>query len=473
MQQIRVVSPLHAAASSGHQAVVKYLTEHGAEINAKDIDGVTPLSRAAGSGHQAIVEYFLSQRAEINAKDNDGKTLLHWAARYGQKAIVEYLQSRGVDINTTTTKGGLTPLSFSASGGHQAVVEYLIEHGAEINAKDEDGGTPLHHAARNGHQAIVEYLLSQGAEINAKDKEGVTPIHLAARYGHQAMEKYFKLFDMINTDNYILLREMLKKNNPDNQVGASQTKTDNSLHILQQLLRLTGNLVSLRNNNEQISLSINEIIEQEIIEKKGVRMPLLHWWCCEGKSKLVAELLYGRAEQHVNNITNWLMVEQAAVSRDMKINIEFLDSNGFFPLHYAAREGHLEIVKMLVEYKEIIEENSVEQRKPKYTDYIFNIVNYVNQKTSSEQKALQLAKDNQVKAYLKGIRKGAYYYCLTCVRCNPLSELNFNIPCIGQLGFTTVANKEADVMQRRFNKYRVWSKVRRDRAQPLPETSSR
>lgn len=360
------------------------------------------------------------------------------AAENGHLEVVQYLKEQGANIEAKN-KGGDTPFILSAAKGHLEVVKYLYEQGANIEMASSRGITPLWCAAYYDHLEVVKYLKEQGANIEAVDNEGRTSLMCAAQYGHQEVVDYLKKqvsniqwVDVLDQDNYILLRERLNAN----------------------------------------QIRINEII----IEKGGVRRSLLHWACCEGKPKLVAELLYGRAEQRVGNPGDLAGVEREAVRSDLVVDIETPDANGFSPLHYAAGEGHLEIVRMLVEYKEIIEGNSVEPGQTlRYTDYVDSIVRYVNQSTRlSRQTALQLAKAHKrhgVKAYLKGIQKGGSYCCLAFTSRSPIAKANISILGSGG-GITT--NREADVIPKgwRFNKHSVWIGVRPDVLGAKAERSS-
>jgi len=48
-----------------------FMTENGADINAKDNEGTTPLHYAAQQGHLSVVEYLINQKADINANNNN------------------------------------------------------------------------------------------------------------------------------------------------------------------------------------------------------------------------------------------------------------------------------------------------------------------------------------------------------------------------------------------------------------------
>ena len=182
-------TPLIYAARSGHEAVVRLLLEHGADVEAKDKErGETALILAAGSGYEAIVRRLLERRADVEAKEKERGTALILSAMLGHEAVVWLLLEHGADVEAKDKERGGTALILAAGLGHEAVVRLLLERGADIEAKDKERGeTALIYAVRLGHEAIVRLLLERGAEVEAKEKEGGTALILSAMLGHEAV----------------------------------------------------------------------------------------------------------------------------------------------------------------------------------------------------------------------------------------------------------------------------------------------
>lgn len=69
---------LHRASANGHLAVVKYLVEHGADVNSSDRHGQSAASMAAHKSHYNIATYL--RDAGAAPKDDEPKTLEQYAA---------------------------------------------------------------------------------------------------------------------------------------------------------------------------------------------------------------------------------------------------------------------------------------------------------------------------------------------------------------------------------------------------------
>jgi len=108
---------------------------------------------AAFKGNIKGVKKHLADGADVNAKDDEGMTPLHFAAYVGRREIAELLIAAGADVNATD-KHVMTPLHKAAFVGHKEIAELLIAKGGDVNAKDVDGETPLDLAEGVGGAAL-------------------------------------------------------------------------------------------------------------------------------------------------------------------------------------------------------------------------------------------------------------------------------------------------------------------------------
>ena len=89
--------------------IIRYLVEHGADINKINKYGEVPLTYACRNGNILLVKCLVEHGADINKENNESKTPLFKACSNGNEAIVKYLVEHGADINKETSHG-FTPL---------------------------------------------------------------------------------------------------------------------------------------------------------------------------------------------------------------------------------------------------------------------------------------------------------------------------------------------------------------------------
>ena len=102
-------NPLMYACSKGQLEVVKYLVQHGAEVNTTSPNGSTPLMMAAMSGNEYVVKYLLDQGADLKLRNSLGYSAIDMAAQYDHPWIVEGLASRWQKLYKEPYPGGPKP----------------------------------------------------------------------------------------------------------------------------------------------------------------------------------------------------------------------------------------------------------------------------------------------------------------------------------------------------------------------------
>uniref|UniRef100_A0A166DZ16 Potassium channel n=1 Tax=Daucus carota subsp. sativus TaxID=79200 RepID=A0A166DZ16_DAUCS len=126
-------TPLHIAASKGHEECVLVLLKHACNIHLKDIEGNTAMWDAIAAKHHSIF-----------------RILYHWAS-----------------ISDPSTSGDL--LTTAARRNDVAVMKELLKHGLFVDSKDRHGSTPIQIAMEENHSEMVELLVMNGANINTDD----------------------------------------------------------------------------------------------------------------------------------------------------------------------------------------------------------------------------------------------------------------------------------------------------------------
>ncbi len=186
----------------------------GENVNLPDHKGhgLTPFLLACSRGNLAMVRLLLEHGARDSLSDERGMNAYHFLAypRFEGLAIEfnaleQSVEQRGeiarlltCDINQKNVDG-LTPLELLLSHDYCSsytwpLTKVFLEEGAKTDYVDEEGNTLLMMARKNGHSTAALTLMKQCPELlDVADKNGVTPLQHAVYFQNWAM--YYALLD--------------------------------------------------------------------------------------------------------------------------------------------------------------------------------------------------------------------------------------------------------------------------------------
>ena len=144
-----------------------------------------PIADAAEVGDVVAIRELLRTGVDVDGPQGDGMTALHWAAENGDAALAQMLVYAGANISAGTRIGGYTPLHIASLNGHSDVVTMLLAANASPTVPTNTGGTlPLHLAAAAADSGSLKALLGTGVDVNAREGAwGQTALTFAASAG--------------------------------------------------------------------------------------------------------------------------------------------------------------------------------------------------------------------------------------------------------------------------------------------------
>ena len=314
-------TPIHRAIYNNDLATVNELLKNtnlninskldiAVNINGWYLGGATPLILASYLGYTNIVKTLLNNNADIKARDDiDGSMAIHMAAANGNNEVIEILLSKDETIINETDNKGNTPLHWAAMKDKPKTIKFLSEKGADIEAKDIDGWTALHYASAFSSLQTVENLIDLGADKESKAKDGSTPLSYAKNddvknylAGKENIEREGEEKDTVVVNDELFEKE--EAENDDTYVG-------------------TIDIPSEEDNENKKNTNIDELDVKQL------------------------ELLVAIKNNDIIAVNN--LIKEG-------VNPNFQDDDGYSPLHRAIENNNLDLVNILLLYKEINKE---------------------------------------------------------------------------------------------------------------------
>lgn len=232
------------------------------------------------------------------------------AVRQGEVEAVRTLIKDGADVNAAMGDGA-TALHWAARSGNADLVQMLLYAGANVMATTRLGAyTPLMMAAQAGHSAAVAALITGGADVNAISTTGTTPLMFAAESGDTRTATM-----LVEGGAEVDAREKAMEQTPLMFASAY-----NRVDMVKLLIAQGADLGATSKVEDLAKLSSPE-----------------------------EEFFRRRQQQNAQPQTGPKPPDVPGATRQYRYNELVGTSGGFSALHFAARQGHEEVVKALVE----------------------------------------------------------------------------------------------------------------------------
>ncbi len=184
-------TPLMIAANAHKTALVNYLLDRGANIEAVDTVGSTALIIASNGLFYDTASALLKRGANVNAfTPTNGANSLMNVINFGRQdqekssiMMMNLLIENGININFQGVTGD-TALMYASGWGvvtkNPERARILLDKGAKVNLQNKKGETALMMASYRGHVETSKLLIERGADIELKNKEGQTALMIAS-----------------------------------------------------------------------------------------------------------------------------------------------------------------------------------------------------------------------------------------------------------------------------------------------------
>ncbi|TKY71362.1 Potassium channel AKT2/3 [Spatholobus suberectus] len=149
--------------STGNAAFLEELLRAGLDTDIGDSKGKTPLHIAASNGHEECVKVLLKHTCNIHIKDMNGNTAL-WDAIVSKHYSIFRILFQLAALSDPNTAGDL--LCTAAKRNELTVMNDLLKQGLNVDSKDHHDTTAIQIAMAENHVDMVQLLVMNGADVS-------------------------------------------------------------------------------------------------------------------------------------------------------------------------------------------------------------------------------------------------------------------------------------------------------------------
>ncbi|GAP89886.1 putative ankyrin repeat protein [Rosellinia necatrix] len=342
-----IQTPMHYAARYGQQSIIRFLHDHGCDVNSISRDGKSPLHLAAENGQLGAADELLGLGAEIKI-DKHELSPLDYAYRTGNLELINTLKSRSKNAKFSMNQLKRKDIATMSDSfyhhlhkGDLDACEILITSGLSIDSEMRKP-CPVTPLMLSLHERMpymtVEWLLTKGAKVSIVFEKTDMQPYATALEAAIAEKDYHTLLPP-------LLRRYLQEG------GDFSCLKQTPLLVAMERRNYKGLEIFLTELN-QLSYNVKLVVNQRALI---CGKTALHW----------------AADQDSINAAT-LLIDNGA-------NLELTDFEGYTPLHYAARSGSIKVLELLIKLGACLEPlSSVKRRTPLMLACLFGHVEVLN-----------------------------------------------------------------------------------------------
>ncbi|KAK4476850.1 hypothetical protein RD792_016012 [Penstemon davidsonii] len=167
---------LITVAGTGNAAFLNELLKAGLDPDVGDSKGRTPLHIAASKGHEECVLVLLKHACGLHLRDLNGNTAL-WDAIEAKHHTIFKTLYHWASISDPYVAGDL--LIMAARRNDLTVMKELLKHGLYVDSKDRHGLSAIEVASTENYMDMVKFLVVNGSEANEKVMDKLSSINLS------------------------------------------------------------------------------------------------------------------------------------------------------------------------------------------------------------------------------------------------------------------------------------------------------